>query len=176
LIRMEGVRRTMELVDIPSSCSTLVATTGSADCSNQSRPNSVTWHPSITHTHTHKMSWFGGGSQKEEREKSFASTDTDGFDAGDNMLSLGGSDNGGGASEFQQFSMGLQQQLIIQQVITDLSDKAFLKCVSSTRDGQLSGKEVSCIYAATNKWLDTNDFMGGRLAKKSQQQQQGQYQ
>lgn len=127
-------------------------------------------------SHTHKMSWFGGGSQKEEREKSFASTDTDGFDAGDNMLSLGGSDNGGGASEFQQFSMGLQQQLIIQQVITDLSDKAFLKCVSSTRDGQLSGKEVSCIYAATNKWLDTNDFMGGRLAKKSQQQQQGQYQ
>jgi hypothetical protein len=31
LIRMEGVRRTMELFDIPSSSSTLVVTTGSAD-------------------------------------------------------------------------------------------------------------------------------------------------
>lgn len=84
---------------------------------------------------------------------------------------------GGGASsgmaELQQASMAIQQQMLVQQVISDLSDRSYEKCVTSRPSETLSGSQVACIKATVNKWLDTNEFMTGRLAKKSQQQQQG---
>jgi len=112
------------------------------------------------------VSWFGGGDSKEDpSEKSFASDDHVALgETSGNMLA-----GGGGASEFQQFSMGLQQQLMVQTVITDLTDRAFIKCITSCKDSKLSGKEVACIQAATNKWLDTNEYLMGRLQKKQQQ-------
>ena len=122
------------------------------------------------------VSWFGGGgsSKEDPSEKSFASDDHAelGATAGTSMLGVGGA---GGASEFQEFSMGLQQQLMVQTVITDLSDRAFLKCITSCKDSQLSGKEVACIQAATHKWLDTNEYLMGRLQKKQQMASQQQF-
>ena len=71
--------------------------------------------------------------------------------------------------EMQQASMMIQQQLLVQQVINDLSDRAYEKCVTSKPSDSLNGSQVACIKATVNKWLDTNEFMSGRLAKKSQQ-------
>lgn len=116
------------------------------------------------------MGWFGGGSD----DNSSSSMGEKGFmDSGhhhdmDHSMSLGA---GGGASpsDFQQFSMAIQQQMVVQQAITDLSDKAFVKCITQCKDSTLSGKEVACIHAVTNKWLDANEYMVGRLARKQQQ-------
>jgi hypothetical protein len=76
-------------------------------------------------------------------------------------------------AELQQFGEQLQQQVIIQQAITDMSDTAFLKCITSKPNTpKLTGREVACVYSATNKWLDANEYLVGLLAKKGQQQQQ----
>ena len=116
------------------------------------------------------MSWWGGSKDEDPvEEKGFSDGAAASFDSSPNLMASGGGGGGGGAAEFQQFSMALQQQMLVQQVITDLAHKAFTKCVSSSKDSQLSGKEVACIHAATNKWLDSNEFMMGRLAKKQQQ-------
>ena len=122
------------------------------------------------------MSWWGGGGSKKEdpSEKGFSDGSPDFADTGPNLMqSSSSSTAGGGMAEFQQFSLSLQQQVLVQQVITELTHTAFKKCctASSTRDSQLTGKEVACIHAATNKWLDANEFLMGRLAKKQQQQQ-----
>jgi len=119
------------------------------------------------------MGWFGGGGDSEApSEKGFSDTAGAGFSESPNMYASGG--GGGGMSEFQEFSLNLQQQVLVQQVITELSHKAFEKCcATSTRDGALTGKEVACVNATTNKWLDANEFLAGRLARKQQQQQQG---
>jgi hypothetical protein len=114
------------------------------------------------------MSWFGGGSKDSEPEQSYSSMDNSGYDA---APSGGG---GGSMAEFQEFAQQIQQQTMIQQAVTDMSDKAFLKCINSTKDSKLTGREVACIYSVTNKWLDTNEYMVGRLSKKGQQQQQQQ--
>lgn len=116
------------------------------------------------------MSWFGGGKKEPQSEKSFATDDSFGSSGGSMPISGGG--GGAGMSDFQEFSVGLQQQLLVQQAITDMAERAFTKCISSAKDSQLSGKEVACISAVTNKWLDTNEFMAGRLQRKQQQQQQ----
>jgi len=129
------------------------------------------------------MSWFGGGKKEESpAEKGFMSDDASAMGgAGVDISSLGGGsmDGGGtGMSEFQQFSLSLQQQMVVQQAISDLSQRAFDKCVTKMNDPRLGGKEVACIHAVTNKWLDSNEYMVGRLAKKQQammQQQQGGY-
>lgn len=122
------------------------------------------------------MGWFGGNDSDTgssvgggPAEKSFSSADM--ASSLDTTAAASSSFSQGGASEFQQFSMALQQQMLVQNVITELSDKAF-QCVTACKNEQLTGKEVACIQAITNKWLDTNEFMMGRVQKKSQQQQQ----
>jgi len=123
------------------------------------------------------MGWFGGGSTEEPSEKVFGNSDD--MQQPTSMMMPPGSApagaGGSGLSEFQEFSMALQQQLVVQQVITELSNKAFQKCITSTRDSTLSGKEVACIHAATNKWLDSNEFLVGRLGQKQQQQTGNQF-
>jgi hypothetical protein len=117
------------------------------------------------------MSWFGGESKKEESvERGFAD-DSASFQG----QGQGGQQSGGGLSEFQEFSTAIQQQMVVQQAITDLSDRSFYKCITTTKEATLSGREVACIHAVTNKWLDTNELMIGRLAKKQQQASQSQY-
>ena len=122
------------------------------------------------------MPWWGGSSDNADSgPKDFSSADEAGFSAGDNMMSsqsagsLGGG-GGGGMNELQQMSMAIQQQMIVQQVMNDLTDRAYEKCITSKPSDALSGTQVACIKSTVNKWLDSNEFMTGRLAKKSQQQ------
>ena len=129
------------------------------------------------------MGWFGGddnGSDNSTGDKSF-STGEDFSGGGANMMSSssgggggGGGGGGAGAAELQQMSMMLQQQMLIQQVINDLSDKSYEKCITSRPNDTLNGTQVACISSTVNKWLDTNEFINGRLGKKAQQQQQQQ--
>lgn len=100
------------------------------------------------------MGWFGGSSDDASGSSSMNAKDFSSSDeafhpssSGD-MGSLGGA--AGGAGEMQQFSMALRQQIVVQQVISDLSDRAFVKCISKPSDG-LSGKEAACIHATVNK-------------------------
>ena len=122
------------------------------------------------------MGWFGGddsASSAGGEGKSFTSDDAAGYGGGANMMSGGG--GGNGAAEMQQMSMMLQQQMLVQQVINDLSDKSYEKCITSKPSETLSGSQVACVKATVNKWMDTNEFITGRLEKKAQQQQQSQY-
>ena len=126
------------------------------------------------------MSWWGGGgsssSDSSSAAKDFTSDDATsaGYQTAENIMASGV--GGGGASELQQAGMALQQQLLVQQVISDLTDRSYEKCVTSKPSDTLSGSQVACIKATVNKWLDTNEFMTGRLAKKQQMAaQQGQF-
>ena len=121
------------------------------------------------------MGWFGGGddssSSSSSQEKGFSDSGAASFAP----PMGGGGGGGGGVSEIQSFGVQLQQQMLVQTVITELAKKSFDKCCeSSTTQSGLSGKEAACIAAVTNKWLDTNEFLMGRLARK-QQQASGQF-
>mmetsp|Transcript_22529 Transcript_22529/g.55834 ORF Transcript_22529/g.55834 Transcript_22529/m.55834 type:complete len:127 (-) Transcript_22529:44-424(-) len=126
------------------------------------------------------MGWFGSDDTSSGGgETSFTSDDAAGFGgAGTNMMASGG---GGAASassaaaEMQQMSMMLQQQMLVQQVINDLSDRSYEKCITSKPSETLTGSQVACVKATVNKWMDTNEFITGRLEKKAQQQQQAQF-
>lgn len=63
--------------------------------------------------------------------------------------------------------MALRQQIMVQTVINTLTEKAFEKCITGKPgDDGLTGKEVACVNATVCKWLDTNEFMNGRIARK----------
>jgi hypothetical protein len=129
-----------------------------------------------------EMGWFGSSDNNNTNEHDNKSSAEPGFSDSDNrsMSSLypGGaasSSSSSGLQEFQEFSVQLQQQVLVQTVITDLTQKAFAKCCAApTSTAALTGKEVACISAVTNKWLDANEFLAGRLQRKQQQQQQQQ--
>lgn len=122
------------------------------------------------------MPWWGGGDKDNGpvKEADFTSSDESSFSApaSSNLMASSGGGGGSGMQELQQASMVIQQQMLVQQVISDLSDRSYAKCVTSKPSDTLTGSQVACIKATVNKWLDTNEFMTGRLAKKSQQQQQ----
>jgi Tim10/DDP family zinc finger len=128
------------------------------------------------------MSWFGGGKKNNDNHET-DSTEERGFSdqlsspypssMSNNMYGGTGAPgaSSSGLQEFQEFSIALQQQVLVQTVITDLTQKAFSKCCSSsTTSTTLTGKEAACISAITNKWLDSNEFLAGRLQRKQQQQ------
>eukprot|EP00339_Tiarina_fusa_P003570 CAMPEP_0117042044 /NCGR_PEP_ID=MMETSP0472-20121206/29310_1 /TAXON_ID=693140 ORGANISM="Tiarina fusus, Strain LIS" /NCGR_SAMPLE_ID=MMETSP0472 /ASSEMBLY_ACC=CAM_ASM_000603 /LENGTH=119 /DNA_ID=CAMNT_0004753191 /DNA_START=64 /DNA_END=423 /DNA_ORIENTATION=+ len=117
------------------------------------------------------MPWWGGGSESGNSQGEADFTSHEEVSMAQSMPA--GAGGGGGMSEMQQMGMALQQQLLVQQVINDLSDRAYEKCITARPADTLSGSQVACIKATVNKWLDTNEFMTGRLQKKSQQSQQG---
>ena len=122
------------------------------------------------------MGWWGSGDNSNDISSSaprdFSSQDEVAISQGQNLMTAAGGGSGG-MQELQQASLVLQQQMLVQQVISDLSDRAYEKCITSKPTESLSGSQVACIKATVNKWLDTNEFVTGRLAKKSQMQQQG---
>jgi len=122
------------------------------------------------------MGWFGGGSSKTDTSSSSSATASDfsleeGSFGTTNFASSGSSSlmstSGGSAvAELQQFSVALQQQMLVQAVITDLCDASFARCIQGKPGDSLGGREVACVHATVGKWLDTNEFMMGRMAKK----------
>jgi Tim10/DDP family zinc finger len=121
-------------------------------------------------------SWFGGSSNKESSgPKDFTSNDESSFSSSPNMMNSGSSSSGGGGAlaDLQQFQMMIQQSLLVQEIIGDLTAMSFEKCITGKPNDHLSGKEVACTHAVVGKWLDTNEYMNGRLAKKQQQSSGG---
>lgn len=121
------------------------------------------------------MGWFGGGSTEEAPPPRDFSDGSTSFSAGEGMSSAPSSMMGSSGNDLQDFSMAIQQQMIVQKVISKLTDEAFRKCITSKPSDSLSGSQVACVHSTVNKWMDTNEFMMGRLAKKQQQQGGGGY-
>ena len=112
--------------------------------------------------------WSRGDSEPAAPSEQSFSDSSGSFESGPDMSSGGTAGLGGG--EMQQFALQMRQQMMVQQVINNLSDKAFEKCMTSRPGDSLSGKEAVCVHATVNKWLDTNEFLMGRLQKKQQAQ------
>lgn len=133
------------------------------------------------------MGWFSSSKDDEpptssssasydDTSSSFGADPYSGGGGGGGGALSGGGGGGGGASEIQQFAAQLQQQTLVQNIITDITEQALEKCLTSNpKDSKLSGREAACVHSVTNKWMDTNEFMNGRMGKKAQQaaQQQG---
>eukprot|EP00584_Thalassiosira_punctigera_P000550 CAMPEP_0172526960 /NCGR_PEP_ID=MMETSP1067-20121228/1783_1 /TAXON_ID=265564 ORGANISM="Thalassiosira punctigera, Strain Tpunct2005C2" /NCGR_SAMPLE_ID=MMETSP1067 /ASSEMBLY_ACC=CAM_ASM_000444 /LENGTH=128 /DNA_ID=CAMNT_0013310609 /DNA_START=72 /DNA_END=458 /DNA_ORIENTATION=+ len=123
--------------------------------------------------------WSRGGSDesKTQKSKDFTSDDLSSFNSSDtnfaapsSLGSSGGDDplmaSATGLGDIQQFSLALRQQMMVQTVINTLTDKAFEKCITGKPGDSLSGREAACVHATVCKWLDTNEFMNGRIARK----------
>jgi import inner membrane translocase subunit TIM8 len=117
--------------------------------------------------------WNRGGDSDPAppAEQSFSDSSS-GFETGGNDMSMSGgaAGLGVGGNEMQQFALQMRQQMMVQTVINNLTDKAFEKCITSRPGDSLGGKEAACVHATVNKWLDTNEFMMGRLQKKQEAQ------
>ena len=121
--------------------------------------------------------WSRGGSEddKSQQSKDFTSDDVSGFTSSDNFASSSSLGGGGddpmmsqatGLGDMQQFTLALRQQMMVQTVINTLTDKAFERCITGKPGDSLSGKEAACVNATVCKWLDTNEFMNGRMERK----------
>jgi hypothetical protein len=118
------------------------------------------------------MGWFGGSNSNAASSSStsttdFRSEDTNAFQgvSSSNFATPSSSSN---TTELEQFSVALQHQMLVQAVITSMSDTAFNRCIQGKPGDSLSGRDVACIHATVGKWLDTNEFMMGRMAKKEE--------
>ncbi len=115
--------------------------------------------------------WSRGGSEEAKpQESNFTSDDVSGFSTSDANFASSSSDDAmmsqaTGLGDMQQFTVALRQQMMVQTVINTLTDKAFEKCITKPGDS-LSGKEAACVNATVCKWLDTNQFMNGRMERK----------
>ena len=124
--------------------------------------------------------WSRGNGEEAPSSKDFTSSDDASFSSGANMMSQPSSSSsssgaaGASTSELEQFAAAIQQQMIIQETISMIADKAMVKCITKPSDS-LSGREAACIAAVTNKWLDTQSFITTRFAKKMQAGQSQSY-
>jgi hypothetical protein len=120
--------------------------------------------------------WSRGNSEEAPASKDFTSSDEAAFSSSAGMSSpsssLGGVGPGAGApggagvaAEMQQFVVAVQEQMLIQETMSTIADKAFEKCITKPSDS-LSGREAACIQAVSLKWLDTNQFLIQRMQKK----------
>ena len=115
--------------------------------------------------------WSRGGDSEEAKpqESNFTSDDVSGFSSSDANFASSSDDammsQATGLGDMQQFTVALRQQIMVQTVINTLTDKAFEKCITKPGDS-LSGKEAACVNATVCKWLDTNQFMNGRMERK----------
>lgn len=116
--------------------------------------------------------WSRGAEEEKPEAKNFSD---DSFSSSDSFAaapsSYAGSDDpamsaASGLGDMQQFSMALKQQMMVQTVINQLTDKAFEKCITGKPGDSLGGRDAACVNAVVCKWLDTNEFMTGRLERK----------
>ena len=115
--------------------------------------------------------WSRGAENKSQESKDFTSDDHSSFSSSDNNFASSDGDDplmtsAAGLGDMQQFSLALRQQMMVQTVINTLADKAFERCITGKPGDSLSGKEAACVNATVCKWLDTNEFMNGRMARK----------
>ena len=119
------------------------------------------------------MGWFSGSSDNEAPSTQSFDDTSSGF--GSESVPMGGGGGGGMTqADLQQMAASLQQQALVQAIITDITTEAVAKCLTTTpKDNKLNGTQVACIHSTVNKWMDTNEFMNGRMQAKTQQAQRG---
>ncbi len=117
--------------------------------------------------------WSRGSSEEKPEPKSYGDDFSSSVDSSFDSTSapFSSSDDAmtqmsTGLGDMQNFSLALRQQMMVQAVINSLTDKAFEKCITGKPSDSLSGKEVACVNATVCKWLDTNEFMNGRMTRK----------
>ena len=137
------------------------------------------------------MSWFFGGDKKPESRPvqeethafndhpadhlDFSSNDFSSKDlshsAGNNMGSMPTSGNES-MQALQELVMAEQQRMMVHEVITKLAREAFTNCIKSP-DSSLSSSETSCIHSVVGKYLDTSEFVLGRLEYRNKDASKG---
>jgi len=120
--------------------------------------------------------WNRGSSEDTSTSSStdFTSSDETTFSSGQSFSSAPTAPSAGAGGDFQQVAAALQQQVMVQTVVNNLSTRAFERCITSKPSESLRSSELSCIEATVGKWMDTNEFMMGRLAQKGQKMMQDQ--
>lgn len=118
------------------------------------------------------MGWFSGSSDDAPPSTQSFDDTSSSFSGGSPMAAGGG--GGMTQSDMQQVAANLQQQALVQAIITDITTEAVKKCLTGNpKDSKLNGTQVACIHSTVNKWMDTNEFMNGRMQAKTQQAQRG---
>lgn len=114
------------------------------------------------------MSWFGGGGQKKDDD---AGSFTDSYSSGSSSASsystgssLGASGPSRSLSSFQQELVQEQQKAMVQGVMLKLTEISFENCVTKP-SSSLSSTERSCISAVVSKYMDTSEFVIGRMSQ-----------
>ncbi|CAM9277215.1 unnamed protein product [Heterosigma akashiwo] len=123
------------------------------------------------------MSWFR--KSKQEEPKSEFSSDSgfnvdNGFDQGSGAdfsshdVSVGvGSSKPISQNQLQELVQQEQQRALIQTVVAKLTEIAHDKCVGKP-SSSLSSSEQACIHSVVSKYLDTSEFVLGRMMKQQQ--------
>ena len=141
--------------------------------SNQARSSSTSDKASASFRKTKMPFWSRSSADDSnpQESKDFTTDDVSGFTSSDTNFASSGDDPTmmAAATDIEQFSVALRQQMMVQTVINTLADKSFEKCITGKPGDSLSGKEVACVNATVCKWLDTNEFMNGRLNRRSNQ-------
>ena len=138
-----------------------------------STTTTISLHLAVTCPFTEIMGWFSGA-KDESAHKSYDDTSSSFAASSDSHAGYESAGFGGhGLEDMQRFAQSIQQQALVQSIITDMTREAMEKCVTGTpKDGKLTSSQVSCVHSCVNKWMDTNEFMNGRLAAKAQQANQ----
>ncbi|CAM9741706.1 unnamed protein product [Discosporangium mesarthrocarpum] len=121
------------------------------------------------------MSWFGKGKEETPKpsQESFMGDTAPSSDFGpsagmDSGPNLGGGARGGASgAALQEALASAQQNALVQQIVSKLTETAFMKCVERP-SSSLSSKEQSCINATVLKYLDSSEFVLGRMMKSQQ--------
>lgn len=123
------------------------------------------------------MGWFSGSSDDappSSTTQSFSDSSSFPSDMGSSAAMGGGGGGGMTQSDLQQMAASLQQQALVQAIITDITTEAVKQCLTGNpKDSKLNGTQVACIHSTVNKWMDTNEFMNGRMQAKTQQANRG---
>jgi hypothetical protein len=111
------------------------------------------------------MSWWGSGKKEEKKpevqEERFPPTYINEEEV---IAANGPRPDPVGTAEFQKKLQAEQQKMLIQAVILKLTDISFDHCVTAP-SYHLSGAERSCLLAVTNKYLETGEIIGEKMAK-----------
>lgn len=104
------------------------------------------------------MSWFGGGTKKEEPVKEIA------FENSNDSFGTGNVSTPGNSEAFQRALQVEQQKALIQAVMFKLTDLSFENCIQNPGTA-LSSSERTCIAAVTGKYLEASEEIAAKISR-----------
>jgi hypothetical protein len=108
------------------------------------------------------MSWFGGGSKKEEDKPKSMNIDEFHGSSSYNTDYAAPRSAAPSSSNFEEQVQLLQQQAMLQTLMVKLSDTAFEACVTKP-SSSLSSSETSCITSVVSKYFEASQLIVGKL-------------